>query len=150
MNQEFNLTKEIHVCVELVYPYILWLKKYPRESVELNLYSLVFHRVLSFLLLLNFLLTISKICFVSFLSFFLSELVHLLGMGKAPLESYICLVQFSCLKAFPKFLVLYLTSHDTQDQQSGMVKTDGKSFESVWGDLKTRAERLPLVPRDLA
>mmetsp|Transcript_80578 Transcript_80578/g.133321 ORF Transcript_80578/g.133321 Transcript_80578/m.133321 type:complete len:702 (-) Transcript_80578:120-2225(-) len=33
------------------------------------------------------------------------------------------------------------------DQNTGMTKTEGMAFESVWRELKTRADRLPLVPR---
>ena len=33
------------------------------------------------------------------------------------------------------------------DSESGMVKIDGKAFESVWRELKMRANRLPFAPR---
>ena len=34
-----------------------------------------------------------------------------------------------------------------EDSESGMVKIDGKAFESVWRELKMRANRLPFAPR---
>lgn len=33
------------------------------------------------------------------------------------------------------------------DPNTGMIKTEGKAFDSVWREMKTRADRLPLVPR---
>eukprot|EP00435_Cladocopium_sp_Y103_P011144 s699_g2.t3 len=49
--------------------------------------------------------------------------------------------------------VVLIAQHNTatmdslQDQNTGMIKTEGKAFDSVWRELKTRADRLPLVPR---
>lgn len=33
------------------------------------------------------------------------------------------------------------------DPNTGMIKTEGKAFDSIWREMKTRADRLPLVPR---